>query len=252
MWPPEHSLITGASSGIGRAMAEALAAKGATRLTLLGRDETRLAGVAEACRDRGAEVFTASLDVRDRSAMAAVVRAAFDRAPIDLLVANAGISGLGSEDPRAVITTNIDGVLNSVEPVVPLMEQRRKGQIAIMSSLAGFRSLPNAPLYCASKSAVRSFGEGLGVRLAPQGVSVSVLCPGFIETPLTEANPFPMPLIMSAEEAAERLLDGIRRKKPRVAFPRRLYAVTRFLEVMPTSIANRLLAATAGRAGSKE
>ena len=139
--------------------------------------------------------------------------------PIDLLVANAGISGLGSEDPRAVITTNIDGVLNSVEPVVPLMEQRRKGQIAIMSSLAGFRSLPNAPLYCASKSAVRSFGEGLGVRLAPQGVSVTVLCPGFIETPLTEANPFPMPLIMSADAAAERLLDGIRRKKARVAFP---------------------------------
>ena len=251
MWPPEHALVTGASSGIGCALARLLSTE-VKHLTLLGRHAVRLEAVAAECRDAGAETEGLSCDVRDRDRMKELVEAAFARRPIDLLVANAGISGSGESDRRSIIETNLLGVLNTVEPAIPLMEERQGGHIAIMSSLAGFKAFPNAPLYCASKSAVRSYGEALDARLRDKGITVSVLCPGFIATPLTDENAFPMPLIMTAEEGAQRILDGLRQRRARIAFPKRLYALVRLLELLPTGLANRLIARMAGRSPSKE
>jgi short-subunit dehydrogenase len=117
-----------------------------------------------------------------------------------------------------------------------------------MSSLAGFRGMPNAPAYCASKAAVRIYGDGLRGRLQRNGVRVSVICPGFIKTPLTDANPFPMPFLMSAERAAERIVRGLERGQRQIAFPRRLYWPVRLGSLLP----NRLTDPLFMRLGSKE
>lgn len=235
---PGHVLITGASSGIGAALARLYAAPG-VRLSLQGRDADRLAAVASACRARGAEAVTASLDLRDGPACAAWIEAADAARPADLLIANAGISGA---DPHAVIETNISGTLNTVEPVLPRLCQRGRGQVALMSSLASFRGTPQAPAYCASKAAVRLWGEGLRGRLLRHGVLVSVICPGFVATPLTARNPFPMPLLMTAERAAALIARGLARGQARIAFPWRLYALARLYAALPQDLGDRLLA----------
>lgn len=251
MWPPEHSLITGASSGIGAALAKALAQNGRS-LTLLGRSEPRLSEIASLCRASGAKVETVIGDVTDRETLKMQVTSADNRQPLDLLIANAGVSGGTQTDINRIAVTNFHGVLNSVEPVLPMMRKRKRGRIAVMASLAGFKSFPNAPVYCATKSAVRSYGEALAARLRPEGISVSVLCPGFIKTPLTDANPFSMPLIMEPDDAARKLLEGIRKRRVRVVFPKRLYWMTRFLEVMPAEWSRICLTQFASGQGLKE
>ena len=241
MWPPGHSLITGASSGIGAAMAEALAGPD-VYLTLAGRSRQRLEDVAERCRKRGAKVDLLAIDVRDRQAMAQELEAAFRRRRVDLLVANAGVSGGMAGDTRAVIDININGVLNTVEPMIPLMQAAGGGRMALMASIVAFKGFPNAVHYCASKAAVRAYGEGLAARLRADGILVSVLCPGFIKTPLTDANDFHMPLLMTPELGAERLLNGIRKGRVIVAFPKRLYAGIRLFDLLPAGFASRLTA----------
>ena len=221
---PAHILITGASSGIGTALALAYARPGAL-LSLAGRDEARLNEVAAAARSQGAETDAAVLDVRDRDAMAAWVVAADQRRPIDLVIANAGISGgthggpESAEQTRAVFAVNLDGVLNTVLPLVPRMTGRKAGQIALISSLAGHRGFPGAPAYCGSKAAVKVWGESLRGELAAQGVKVNVVMPGFVKTHMTDVNDFPMPFLMSAERAAEIIRRGLEKDRARIAFP---------------------------------
>jgi short-subunit dehydrogenase len=241
---PGHVLITGASSGIGAALALHYAAP-RVRLGLQGRDAARLAAVADACRARGAEVATALLDVTDRDACATWAEAADDAAPVDLAIANAGISG--TEDPRRAVAVNVHGVLNTVEPLLPRMTGRRHGQVALMSSLASFRGTPQAAAYCASKAAVRVWGEGLRPRLLRQGVLVNVVCPGFVTTPMTAVNRFPMPMIMPAEQAAAIIARGLARDRPRIAFPLPMYLGVRLFAAMPQAFGDRLVARYRGK-----
>jgi short-subunit dehydrogenase len=226
---PRHVLITGASSGIGAALARRLAEPD-RRLTLLGRDTARLLAVA---RDCAGTVETISVDVCDEHAMAEVIAGAFAASPVDLVIANAGVSG---GDAQTLMAVNVQGVVNTVEPLIPLLRAERHGQIALMSSLAGFRGLPNAPAYCASKAAVRLYGEGLRGKLGQIGIRVSVVCPGFIATPLTANNPFPMPFLMSPEAAADRIVRGLARNRARIAFPRRLYWPTLAGTLLPQAL----------------
>ncbi|TXH33485.1 MAG: SDR family NAD(P)-dependent oxidoreductase [Rhodospirillaceae bacterium] len=224
MLEPRHILITGASSGLGAALARAYAGPG-RRLFLAGRADDRLAAVADHCRRMGAAVDTTVLDVTDRAAMAAWMIQADDAAPLDLVIANAGISGGtygGSESEvqvRAIFAANVDGVLNTILPIQPRMEARRRGQIALMASLAGHRGFPSAPAYCASKAAVKVWGEALRGQLAPHGIAVSVVMPGYVKSPMTDANDFPMPFLMPAERAAHIIRDGLARNRARIAFP---------------------------------
>lgn len=241
-------VITGASSGIGRALAEAYAAPSVS-LGLIGRDAVRLAEVADVCRARGATVDTVSLDVRDRTQVAGWLTAFDTAAPIDLLIANAGISagtgGMLGESPKQaqkIFAVNMDGVLNTLHPIIPRMIARKRGQLALMSSLAGFRGMPGAPAYSASKGVVRLYGEGLRGDLARHNIKVSVICPGFIRTPMTAVNNFPMPFIMDVNKAALRIIGGLARNQGRIAFPRRLYAFVWLLMALPAWLSDLILA----------
>jgi short-subunit dehydrogenase len=225
---PKNILITGASSGLGAALALEYAKSG-NKLHLQGRNATRLKNIADECRARGAMVTTQIIDVTDATSMKDWIRLADEQTPLDLLIANAGISagtgdnGESDEQVRKIFTTNIDGVINSVQPIIPLMRARKSGQIAIMSSLAGIRALPSSPAYSASKACVRYYGESLRGNLLKDGVCVSVICPGYIKTPMTDVNNFPMPFIMTAEKAARIIANKLKSKRGRISFPLSLY-----------------------------
>lgn len=237
---PCHILITGASSGIGAALAREYAAPGIT-LHLLGRDGERLRAVANDCRAQGAGVRTACIDVTDREAMAAYIARADTAQPLDLVVANAGISAgtfAGEEQPAAaqkVFDVNLQGVLNTLHPALPRMVARRSGQVAIVASLAGLVAYPGAAAYGASKAAVIHYGDALRAVHRPHGVHISVVCPGWVRTPLTAGNHFPMPLILQPEQAAILIRRGLLRRKARIAFPLRLYIALRLLSFLPVS-----------------
>lgn len=240
-------MITGASSGIGEALALEYAAPGCA-LALSGRDTDRLAAVAASCRERGADVSEQVLDVVDEHAVAAWVDETDDRRPLDLVVANAGISGgtagggEAAAQARAIFRTNLDGVLNTVHPAADRMRPRRRGQIAIISSLAAFRGFPGAPAYSGSKAAVRVYGEALRGALAEDGVAVTVVCPGYVRSRMTAANDFPMPLLMDSDRAARIIRRGLARNRPRIAFPWPVYAAAWLLGALPPLLVDPLMA----------
>jgi len=218
-------VITGASSGIGEALALDYARPGAA-LALTGRDAGRLEAVAQACRAKGATVVADTVDVVDRDRFAAWLTAFDDSHPVDLIVANAGISidkDNSSLDDfarvRQTFDVNVDGVFNTVEPLLARMMARQRGQIAIVSSLASFIGLPYSASYNASKAAVRVWGESIRFVLKKCGVGVSVVCPGFVVSRITASAPFPMPFLMSAERASAIIRRGLARNHARIAFP---------------------------------
>jgi NADP-dependent 3-hydroxy acid dehydrogenase YdfG len=247
MIEPRTILITGASSGLGAALALAYAGPGVA-LFLSGRNQQRLEDISAQCRGRGASVQLAVLDVADQPAMEAWISAADAARPIDLAIANAGISAgshKGEEENaqqiRAVFATNVDGVLNTLLPLIDRMKARGRGQLAIMSSLAGFRGFAESPAYCASKAAERVLGEGLRLRLQPYGVKVSVVCPGFVKTPLTDRNRFKMPLLMEVDRAARIIKLGLALDKGRISFPAPLAFLVWLLSFLPVGLSDVLL-----------
>ena len=249
MKDPKSILITGATSGIGADLALTYAAPGRS-LALTGRDYGRLEAIAGQCRERGAEVATAMLDVTDGEALADWIAARDQDRPLDLVIANAGISGgtdaasggEGAGQARRIFAVNLDGVVNTVMPATPLMRKRRRGQIALMSSLAGFRGFPGAPAYCASKAAVKAWGESLRGSLAGDGVAVSVICPGFVRSPMTDVNPFPMPLLMETGRAAALIKRRLAADHARIAFPWPMYLLVWLIGALPPILTDRLLA----------
>lgn len=242
-YPWTSVLITGASSGIGRALAEACAAPGVT-LHLSGRDPVRLDAAASACRAAGATVEARIVDVRDAEGMAAWIGGA---GRLDLVIANAGVSaGTGGatepgEQSRRIFDINITGVLNTALPALLAIAAQDagpdgvRGRIAVISSLAAFVAAPGAPAYCATKSAVQRWAEALDASERQRGVRLHAVCPGYIRTPMTDRNDFPMPFLMEAGEAARRTLEGIGRGRTRIAYPWPTYAAARLLGALPPS-----------------
>ncbi|HLH12280.1 MAG TPA: SDR family NAD(P)-dependent oxidoreductase [Methylovirgula sp.] len=249
MLRPRSVLITGASSGIGRALALAYAGP-QMRLALIGRDGERLREAAQSAASRGADVDIGQIDVRDRAAMQAWIAERDTRIPFDLAIANAGITtGLSddavSEDPeavRALIATNLIGVLNTVEPLIAPMCARGRGQLAFIGSIAGLRGLPYSPAYCASKAAVHVYAESLRGRLERKGVLVSLVIAGFVKTPLNDSISSVKPFELSDTQAAEIIRRGLARGKATIIFPLVLYFAARFGRVLPARLTDRLLA----------
>jgi short-subunit dehydrogenase len=249
-----HIVITGASSGIGAALAEACATPDVT-LGLTGRNEARLVQVAARCRARGAKTVPGIVDVTDEAAARAWLEE-FDAAhPVDLLIANAGISGgtaEGMESPaqmKEIFSVNVAGAWHSVAPVAERMKKRGAGQIGVVASLAGYRGFPGAPAYCASKAAVLCWGEALRGLLAEHGVGVSVICPGFVATPMTSANPYPMPFLISAERAARFILPGLERNRARISFPFKAAALMWLMRALPPGLTDALFSRLPAKPG---
>ncbi|MBL6927946.1 MAG: SDR family NAD(P)-dependent oxidoreductase [Rhodospirillales bacterium] len=231
-------LITGASSGIGAALAKEYATSGVF-LALTGRNSERLQAVGGECEGLGAQVAIKTMDITDREAVQSWIDEIDDVHPIDLLVANAGISSGTAraeerfDKVREIFAVNVDGVLNTVLPAIPRMQSRRAGQIAIMSSVAGFRGLPGTSAYAAGKAAVKSWGEGLRGQLWADGIRVSVICPGYVVSSMTDTNQFPMPLIMPTARAARIIRRGLQRNKSRIAFPWPMHFLVWLMQALP-------------------
>jgi NADP-dependent 3-hydroxy acid dehydrogenase YdfG len=221
---PTSILITGAAGGIGTALAKAYAAPG-IHLFLGDIEADRLESLASQCRSLGAQTWSTAVDVTNREAMATWITQSHQVRPLDLVIALAGIScGTFSreetpEETRAVFDVNLDGMLNTVEPAISLFRQRGRGQIAVTSSLAGIRGFPVAPSYCATKAAIRVYGEGLRSRLHRENISVAVINPAFVKSPMTDANPYPMPFLVSADRAARIIKNKLAKGKARICFP---------------------------------
>jgi short-subunit dehydrogenase len=249
---PRAILITGASSGIGEALAIDYAAPGVF-LALGGRDKGRLESVAESCRAKGAEVRTAAIDVSDRETTAQWVSMIDQARPIDLVIANAGVGMEGGGDRidedaiRRTFAINLDGVLNTVLPLLPAMRVRQQGQIALVASLASLVGLPQSAAYNASKAAVRVWGESLRLMLRHDNIGVSVICPGFVITRMTEKHKFKMPFLMSAQKAAGIIRRGLAHNKARIAFPLPTKSAVWLAGVLPGGLTSRLMARGAKR-----
>jgi short-subunit dehydrogenase len=242
-------VITGASSGIGEALALDYAAPGIA-LALTGRDAQRLDAVAAACRSKGAIVDAGRIDVVDRTELAGWLTAFDDAHPVDLVIANAGISidkDNSSLDDFSVVRKTLDvnfgGMLNTLEPLVARMKARHKGQIAVVSSLAGFIGLSYSASYNASKAAVRVWGESIRYVLKKSGIGVSVICPGFVVSRMTAQAPFKMPFMMTAERASKIIRNGLAHNKARIAFPIPTKAAVWFGAMLPGNWIARLLGA---------
>jgi short-subunit dehydrogenase len=236
-------VLTGAGRGIGAALARALAAPGVT-LLLVARDAQRLALVAAQCAAEGATVHQAAIDVTDSDALGAAILA-FDREhPVDLVLANAGVSGGLGEDRTAEALTvamaqldvNLGGEIAAVTPLIEPMRRRGRGQIALMSSIAGFHPVPDTPAYCASKAGVLMWGRCLDAWLRPQGVAVSVICPGFVKTDMNDRYIGWKPFLMTADRAAAIIVRGLARRRRVIAFPWQLVALVRAAGLVPPEV----------------
>ncbi len=248
----KNILITGAGSGIGRALALSYSAAG-VNLFLCGRNLQKLQEVKNLCEALKANVLLEVLDVRDELQTQNWITKIEENFELDLVIANAGISAGtagGTESfsqVKEIFSTNLNGVLNVIYPAIERMKIRRRGQIGIVSSLAGFRGLPSSPAYSASKAAVRVFGEGLRGNLARLGIEVSVICPGYVRTPMTDVNEFPMPFLMSAEQCASIIKSGLEKNKSRIAFPFPLYFVVWLMMLLSTKITDPIFAKLPGK-----
>jgi short-subunit dehydrogenase len=243
---PQTIVITGASSGIGEALALHYAQAGA-RFGLIGRSQTRLERVADQCRRRGAQAKIGVVDVRSRTDIRAWLEAFDDGHPVGLLFANAGIMAGRPADgileppdmAHALVETNVLGTLNVVQPLLPRMIARGSGQIAIISSIAGFIPLPDAPSYGASKAATLSYGLALRGLLAPQGIKVSVVCPGYVRTPMMAQESGPKPNAIDPAAAARLIASGLERDKPVITFPFLFSLMTRIGGLLPDRLRRR-------------
>lgn len=251
--------LTGASSGIGAALAERYAARGA-RLGLFARREHALAAVA--ARLGPARAATYAGDVRDARALRDAARDFIARFGVpDVVIANAGIS-VGTltrhvednEVARGVLETNVLGMLHTFQPFLPALVAAGHGTLVGIASVAGFRGLPGAEAYCASKAAAISYLESLRVELASTGVAVVTICPGYVATAMTERNPYPMPFLLSAERAAWLIIRAIDRRRRFYVLPWQMLWLGRLFRALPRPLYDRVFARAKHkpRAGSAE
>lgn len=239
----KRALITGASSGIGMELARLLTARGYA-VALLARRAGMLSQLAASLPD----AVAIPCDVSDRDAVHAAVHEAVERlsGPLDLVIANAGIglpthaAKFNLDDAELMMRVNLMGTIYLFDAVVPAMIERRSGSFAGVASVAGLRGLPASGIYSATKAAMQTFLEASRIELAPYGVRVTIVNPGFVSTPMTEKNRFPMPFLMTAPEAAKRIADCIERGAREVEFPLPMSLLMRAVRLIPNAIYDRI------------
>jgi short-subunit dehydrogenase len=241
------AVITGASSGIGWALAKELAAQGC-RVGLVARRRDNLAALAAEIDLAGGVTAFAAADVADRAALnAAVGEVAGKLGPVDLLVANAGVGAptllepVNVPDIEKMFRVNVLGVVYSIEAVLPAMLQRGTGHLAAVSSMAAYKGLPGESAYSASKAAVNTYMEGLRIQLRDRGIAVTTICPGFVKTPMTEVNEFHMPWLVTAEDAARRMVRALARRKKVFNFPWQMGVLMRVTRWLPDWVVARVM-----------
>jgi short-subunit dehydrogenase len=241
-------LITGASSGLGAGLARNYAASG-TRLVLAGRNADRLDAVAQDCRAKGADVVTGLFDVAEAEPLGSWLLERDAEAPFDLLIAAAGVSAGASANgqPEGVtlaamqVSTNLLGTIHTVEPLLPSMIARGHGQVAVVSSIAGLRGLPYSVGYSASKAGIRAYGEALRGLLQPKGIAVSVIVPGFFDTPMTDRWKGPTPFMVGLDRMVKVIRRGLDRRSPRITFPQLLALGNRAADLLPAWAGDRIM-----------
>lgn len=231
--------ITGASSGIGQALAHHYASQGAT-LGLVARRAELLEQLAHGLET---PVVCYAADVRDVEAMVKAAEDFMQRfGPPDIVIANAGVSR-GTltqlrEDTnafQAIMDINVLGLVHTFQPFIAAMQQAGKGQLVGIASVAGIRGLPGASAYSASKAAAIAYLEGLRIEMAPQGIAVTTIAPGYIRTPMTDVNTYTMPFLMEVDIAAAKFAKAIARKKRFVIIPWQMGVIARLIRLLPAA-----------------
>ena len=240
-----HVWVTGASTGIGRAVTIELARRGA-RVVASARNESALDTLARECGDR---VQALPLDVTDRQANRWAAEEISRRmGGLDIAFLNAGtceyvdVASFDSALFERTIRSNFLSMIYGIEAALPLLRQSPAPQLVGMSSTVAYRGLPRSEAYGASKAAIKNLFESLQIDLAREAFRVSVVCPGFVRTPLTDRNDFPMPFRIEADEAARRIVDGIEAGKPEIHFPRRFSLLFKLMTLLPDRLYIRLCA----------
>jgi NAD(P)-dependent dehydrogenase (short-subunit alcohol dehydrogenase family) len=229
--------ITGAGKGIGRALAKLMAKQGWT-VAASSRTKEDLLSLISECPP--GKVIAFPLDVSDHEQTVLTIKAIENKiGKLDLVVLNAGthapisVQNFSVELVRKLMEVNFMGVVNSLSEIIPRFMKQKTGQIAVVASLAGYCGLPSASAYGASKAALINMCEALKPELAEHGVRLNLINPGFVETPLTDKNDFEMPFLISAEDAANRIVKGLMADKFEIAFPRRLVLPMKLLRLLP-------------------
>ena len=248
--PPDHIAITGACGGLGRALAEHYTASG-RMLSLSGLNTERLEETAALCRARGAEVDLACIDVTDAEATARWIESRDDARTVDMLITSTGLGGADVVAPktgesgelaRRIIETNTIGVINAVTPLLPRMTERRRGHLVLIGSLQAMIGMPQSPAYCASKAALKIYGDGLRRLLRQHGVRVTNVLPGFMDTPMSRSLDLARPFCWSADKAAHKIARDVARGAGQCIFPWQLRLSIGLQNFMPLAAADVIMA----------
>lgn len=235
--------ITGATSGIGKAIAKLYLLEGA-EVAILGREPQK---IGSEITDRFKNLKLYSVDINDRVGVAAAINNFAADKGLDLLIANAGI-GIANKTQlpdfnlaHKIIDTNVHGVLNAFEPALNIMLKQKRGHLVATASVAGMAGLPRTGAYSASKAAVLKLCESFAIDLAPLGIDVTAIAPGFVDTPLTQKNHHPMPFLVPEDVAAKKIKRAIEKKSVLYIFPWQMECIILLLDKMPRWLYRKLI-----------
>lgn len=243
-----HVLITGASRGMGAALADAYATSG-VRLSLISRNINGLKEIAQKCTQKGAWVDTYILDITETKNLETTISNILEKNSIDIVIANAGISYYLSnndslepiEVTKELVNVNFNAAISTALSVIPSMQKKRKGHVVFISSIAAHYGLPLSPGYCASKAGLKAYGEALRGLLHQYRIRITIVCPGFVESAMSKKFPSNKPFMMSASKAAAIIKKGIKLNKAYISFPFLLNTGMKLLNILPSYICDFVL-----------